>query len=308
MPALVTQIDMGETTMATSLEAAAMELHTAPEQTIKQKNELGLPKSVTQKWLASEEFFKVNVRLSKLPTLYGEIYADGKTSNTQIIIDLNINKVNKASGGYVPKVTIVAGSMLVKNAKQNEVHELSCWVGRRAAKHLGVDISKHLEKIAAAATIAVAPGFNPSPVHPFPSPAKGGFTQPAGAQFFDARHYGAMGSELNNPGRFNSMSNITEALSMYLSDLKNGKWKPVSSQWATVPAKLVDATNEAGLIAKERGLQAFSPMDFVRWQVHELGAEVKRKNGLTASKYQEIGDPDDPSTWAKPYCEGGYYT
>jgi hypothetical protein len=138
---------------------------------------------------------------------------------------------------------------------------------------------------------------NPSDQH-FNS-AEGGFGTKAGLLFSDYRDNGAVGSELNS--NFMSMMNIDEALSMYLDDLKDGVWKPVSSQWATVPPSLVDATNEASLLAKDKGLQSFAPLDFVKWQQKILAssADVKRVGDLLVkrSKFAYVGDPDDPSTW-----------
>ncbi len=263
--------------------------------TIMASCDFGMKDSTVQLWLVSDKFFKAIVPISKLPMLAGEILAAGDAPAHTIIVDVNKNKINR-SLSYVPKIAVICGSSMIQKAKDKGEVTINCWVGVKAAKALGLTVPK-LE-----ATL----GYNPGP-----TPPNGIFHLPSTAMsnrsvsFPDFTDYGALGSELNNPTQFMSMLNIHEALSMYLNNLKNGIWKPVSSQWATVPLSLKDATNEAGLIAKEKGVFAsvstFSPLDFVKWQKHVLESPVKFKHvgkeRLSASKFAFVGDSDDPSTW-----------
>lgn len=279
--------------MTRLMEAANLmqQVTTAPK-SIKASSELGISKSIATRWLTSADFYHVKVDISKLPLMAGEILAASESPQHVIIVDLNKNKVN-SSATYTPKITVVCGSSMVKAAKAKGVKELECWVGLRAAKVLKIKLPKVVE-----ATI----GFNPSPSSPngifrLPTP----MLRNRSVSFPDLVDFGAPGSELNNPGQFMSMLNIEEALSMYLDHLKEGLWKPISSQWATVPPSLRNATNEAGLIAKDKGLAAFAPLDFVLWQQKQLEAPIKHKyvkgQKLNASKFAFVGDPEDPSTW-----------
>lgn len=285
----------------TRLMEAAQQLQqeNAVPKSVKASSDLGISKAIASRWLSSSEFHRVKVDIGKLPLLAGEILASGEAPQHVVIIDLNKNKVN-CSATYTPKITVVCGASLVKAAKSKGVNQIECWVGNKAAKALKVKLPKVEANLAMLSKL----GFNPSP-----GGENGIFDlQPTNlmrnksASFPDSTQFGPPGSELNNPGQFMSMLNIEEALRMYLHSLKEGIWKPVSSQWATVPPSLVDATNEAGLIGKEKGLAAgFAPLDFVYWQMKQLEAPVKHKYAdgqrLSASKFAFVGEPDDPSTW-----------
>jgi hypothetical protein len=255
-------------------------------------SDLGISKAVAVRWLSADEFFHMKVDVDKLPLMAGDILASGEAPKHLVIVDINKNKVNR-SASYLPKVTVICGADIVRGAKKNKTVSIDCWISAKAAKCLKLKLPK----------MQAAIGFNPNPITA-PNGATGGLTfkfMKTGMNFPDAGNYGAPGSELNNP-QFMSMLNIEEALSMYLSNLKNGIWKPISSQWTVVPPSLRDATNEAGLIAKDKKLAAsFVPMDFVLWQKTVLDAPVKHKyvDGvrLSASKFAFVGDVDDPSTW-----------
>lgn len=259
---------------------------------IKASSDLGISKAVASRWLSASEFYHIKVSVDKLPLMAGDILAAGEAPKHVVIVDINKNKVNR-SVSYTPKITVVCGADIVRSAKKNKVDTIDCWISAKAAKALKLKLPK----------LAAAIGFNPNP-NTAGGPALGSFNLPrttALRTLPDAVDFGPPGSELNNP-QFHSMLNIEEALSMYLSNLKNGIWKPISSQWAVVPPSLRDATNEAGLIAKDKKLAAsFSPLDFVFWQKAQLDAPVKHKyyegTRLSASKFAFVGDTDDPSTW-----------
>lgn len=284
--------------MTRLIEAAQiMQYENTVPKLIKASSDLGISKAIAVRWLSSDVFFNMRIAVDKLPLLAGDILAKSDSPSHVVVVDLNKNKVNR-SATYTPKVTVVCGADIVRATKEKGSWFINCWVGSKAAKVLKVEFSKELQ---AGLDSLSKMGYNPHPTEP-----GGIFNLPTtmmhkSASFPDAVDYGAPGSELNNPGQFMSMLNIEEALSMYLNNLKNGIWKPISSQWAVVPPSLTNATNEAGLIAKDKKLQAFSPLDFVYFQQTILNEPVKHKyvNGqkLSASKFAFVGDYDDPSTW-----------
>jgi len=285
------------------MEAAQiLQRENAVPESVKASSDLGISKTIASRWLSSAEFYYVKVPIAKLPLLAGDIIAGKESPQHTIIVDVNKNKVN-SSATYTPKITVVCGAGLVKAAKARGVTKLDCWIGVKAAKALKLKLPKVEANLGTVAKL----GYNPSPGSP-----NGVFNLPTNnmkrGAFPDATDFGAPGSELNNPGQFMSMLNIEEALAMYLHSLKEGIWKPISSQWAVVPPSLVDATNEAGLIAKDKsalvkaaGVETFAPLDFVYWQQQMLGQPVKHKyvgtQKLTASKFAFVGESDDPSTW-----------
>lgn len=245
--------------------------------------DLGISKPSAARWISSDMFYYVKVAVDKLPLMAGEILASGDAPKHIVVIDINKNKINQ-SAMYTPKIAVLCGADIVRGAKRQGTTLLDCWVGAKAMKVL---------------KLKIAAGCNPSPN----GPALGSFNYPStmrntSPNFPDAVDYGPAGSELNNP-QFMSMLNIEEALLMYLGNLKNGIWKPISSQWAIVPPSLRNATNEAGLIAKDKKIQAFAPLDFVLWQQEQLKHKYKYvgTEKLTASRFAFVGDVDDQSTW-----------
>lgn len=276
----------------TRLFEAAKQLEQEKEvqKSIMASSDLGISKALAQRWISSDVFYHMKVAVDKLPLLAGELIAGAEAPKHSVIVDLNKNKINQ-SATYTPKVTVICGADIVRAAKKKGITTIDCWIGAKAAKALKLK-----------ATGLGQLGYNPSPN----GPALGSFNLPTTMKntspfFPDFVDYGPAGSELNNP-QFMSMLNIEEALSMYLSNLKNGIWKPVSSQWATIPPSLVNATKEASIIVKEKKLAAsFAPIDFVLWQETQLKAPVKHKYDgnikLSASKFAFVGDTDDPSTW-----------
>lgn len=271
------------------IEAAKqLELEGETSKSLMASSDLGISKAAAVRWLSSDEFYNMKIAVNKLPLMAGEILAEGDGPRHIVIVDINKNKVNRAAS-FIPKVTVVCGADLVRIAKKKAEKDIDCWISAKAAKALKLKLPK----------IEATLGFNPNP-STAGGPALGSFRLPRTMNIPTAVNYGAPGSELNNP-QFMSMLNIEEALSMYLGNLKNGIWKPISSQWAVVPPSLTNATNEAGLIAKNKKLQAFSPLDFVYWQQSVLEAPVKHKHidgqRLTASRFAFVGDTDDPSTW-----------
>lgn len=274
----------------TPLLTAASQLVRVASKTYKSKNELGISKVALDRWITSDEFYHVKVPVDKLPLLYGDLLASAEVDAVAVIVDVNKNRVNKAAHGYVPKVAIVAGAELVRKAKEKDIVSIDCWLGKKAARLMKIHVSKPIDVTAFAMCPESAPGI-----------AQGSISAPS-ATHGDGINFGPPGNALHHPEwQFMSMQNVQEALSMYISSLKDGSWKPISSQWALVPPSLVNATNEAGIIARERGMQAFAPLDFVFWQKSRLSASVKSKrvNGkeLTASKFKKVVDEDDPSTW-----------
>lgn len=113
-------------------------------------------------------------------------------------------------------------------------------------------------------------------------------------------HYGARGSEANNP-MFRLMLNVEEALNMYQHETAEGVHKVIYSPYAAMPAGLINAGREAKIAASltSINLESFSVADFLQWQNKKMSlkASAKTKNGLTASDHVYIGDLDDPSTW-----------
>lgn len=290
-----------ENRMTRLIEAAqSLKNNVVVEKSVMASGELGISKSVAVRWLSSNEFYHVEINVDKLPLSTGDMIASADAPKHMIIVDINKNKVNPRASIYVPKVSVVCGGELVRGAKKKGTQLIHCWIGAKAAKALKIK----LPKISANLAQLSKAGFNPHQN----GPALGTVSLPTNAMnnvsmsFPDFRNFGAPGSELNNP-QFMSMLNIEEALDMYLGNLKDGIWKPISSQWTLVPPSLIDATNEAGLIAKDRKLAAstFSPIDFVYWQQHVLNQSIKHKivNGskLSASKFAFVGDDEDPSTW-----------
>ena len=118
-------------------------------------------------------------------------------------------------------------------------------------------------------------------------------------------NYGAPSSEYANPP-IKTMTQIEEALRMYLSMIADGTHTPLPSM--TIPGNITASRypnefTEATIAATASGVD-INVKDFISWQNRQLSAEAKtkRKGGkdLPASAFAYVGDKDDPSTWHLP--------
>lgn len=91
-------------------------------------------------------------------------------------------------------------------------------------------------------------------------------------------------------------ANINEAVSMYLSAIKNGLHRPMRPAFYPVPLS-DDGKILAALSAK--GVDAY---DFAQWSAAAQQKKTKRVAGedLPHSAFAYVGDKNDPSTWHLP--------
>lgn len=112
--------------------------------------------------------------------------------------------------------------------------------------------------------------------------------------------YYPVGSELSQP-ELKTMLNVHEALSIFLTVLKDGMKGPLQQMFqpVTIPTDkfLINACREAEIAAKEAH-RKINVHDFVNWQHNTLTKKgTPTKYGLAASAYAYIGDRYDISTW-----------
>lgn len=82
----------------------------------------------------------------------------------------------------------------------------------------------------------------------------------------DGTYFGPKGNTLNNLVLQDDLSNIENTLDQYLYHLRDGSWKPVSSQWATIPLEYAGTASRVKLAASQMGIKNFAVMDFYHWQ------------------------------------------
>jgi hypothetical protein len=303
--------------------------------------DLGLNAAVRERWLSSEEFLLMRVPITKLSTNYGEICASGETPRGLIVIDANKNKVGSSAGGFIPPAIVVAGTDIVRFAKNKDACYLNCWVGTKSMKALGLtvhadhmvgtnELNKSLNNLLKAKNskgyayiVEIYPfegyfiysydgdqyrqafscdnisrkvALEGSPVKVFTqyktaSELTNQVSAGAGAvlgdqeehttgypdytdirkrrELADSTHFGPSNSFLNNPQMYED-SDVEDALDVYLHQLKEGIWKPVSSQWAPVPQPYIAITNRMKACAQKYKLKSFIPQDFVSWYKYQI--------------------------------------
>ncbi len=114
--------------------------------------------------------------------------------------------------------------------------------------------------------------------------------------------FGAPTSELNNPP-IRTMTNVEDALRMYLYDIAEGTHRPVGQQPPVGMAnglqasEYVNAVREANIVANE-AKKKINVHDFIKWQTLQLSKATSQKTkfGKTFAFYGS-GDREDPSTW-----------
>jgi hypothetical protein len=115
----------------------------------------------------------------------------------------------------------------------------------------------------------------------------------------DGTYYPA-GSELARP-ELRTMLNVREALSIFLTLLKDGMKGPMQNSFSPVVIPtdrfLMNACSEAEIAIKE-SRRKVNTLDFVNWQHNTLSQiKTQTKYGMLASAYGYVGDPTDISTW-----------
>ena len=115
---------------------------------------------------------------------------------------------------------------------------------------------------------------------------------------------GALNSELMTQV-IRNMSDINEAVDMYLNAVKNGLYKPMKPAFA--PVNLSDTGKISAALMKAN----IAPLDFVRFSVFALEQAATKKTkshggeDVPMSKHAYVGDPKDPSTWHLPIDKPG---
>lgn len=101
---------------------------------IKTPRELAISAADEKEWIKDKQFILCKVPLRKLSVGCAQTIS----ASSEIIIDINKNKVSSQAAGFVPKVMVLAGVEQVAKLKKKGAHYHDCWISLAAAKEMNL--------------------------------------------------------------------------------------------------------------------------------------------------------------------------
>jgi hypothetical protein len=101
---------------------------------VKTPRELAISAADEKEWIKDKQFIMCKVPLRKLSVGC----AQNISASSEIIIEVNKNKVSAQAAGFVPKIMVLAGVDQISKLKKKGAHYHDCWVSLSAAKEMGL--------------------------------------------------------------------------------------------------------------------------------------------------------------------------
>lgn len=101
---------------------------------VKTPRELAISAADEKEWIKDKSFILCKVPLRKLSVGCAQTIS----ASSEIIIEVNKNKVSSQAAGFIPKIMVLAGVEQVVKLKKKGAHYHDCWVSLAAAKEMNL--------------------------------------------------------------------------------------------------------------------------------------------------------------------------